>query len=49
MIETIPNNVNKDKKNYLGVRFIPLKNIGKPKIISNLSEDLIKESISKHI
>ena len=50
MIETILNNINKDKKkNYLGVRFILLKNIGKPIIVSNLSKDLIKESISKHI
>jgi 3-dehydroquinate synthase len=50
IIEIILNNINKDKKkNYLGVRFVLLKNIGKPKIVSNLSKDLIKESISKHI
>ena len=50
IIKIILNNINKDKKkNYLGVRFVLLKNIGKPIIVSNLSKDLIKESISKHI
>jgi 3-dehydroquinate synthase len=50
IIKIILNNIQKDKKtNYLGVRFILLKDIGKPKIVSNLNKDLIKESISKHV
>jgi len=50
IIEIILKNINKDKKkNYLGVRFVLLQNIGKPKIVSNINFNLIKESISKHV
>ena len=33
----------KIKKNYKGIRFVLLKGIGNPKIISPLKPDLIKE------
>ena len=50
MLETIFENISKDKKkNHSGVRFVLLKNIGKPKIVSNLDQSLIKLSIQRLI
>lgn len=50
MLETIFENISKDKKkNYSGVRFVLLKEIGKPKIISNIDPELIKYSIKRLI
>lgn len=48
--EIIFNNISKDKKkNHSGIRYILLEGIGNPKIISNVNNNLIKESISKHV
>lgn len=48
--EIIFNNIHKDKKkNYSGIRYVLLDGIGKPKIVSNVENSLIKDSILKHI
>ena len=48
--EIIFNNISKDKKkNHSGIRYILLDGIGNPKIISNVDNNLIKESIFKHV
>ena len=50
ILSIIFKNISKDKKkNYKGIRFVLLKGIGNPKIISPLKPDLIKESISRLI
>ena len=33
------------KKNHTGVRYVLLKGIGKPQIVSNVDESIVKESI----
>ena len=46
MLSIILNNIIKDKKkNHTGVRYVLLKGIGKPQIVSNVDEVLVKESI----
>ena len=50
ILSIIFRNISKDKKkNYKGIRFILLKDIGNPKVISTLKPDLIKESIYRLI
>lgn len=48
--EIIFNNISKDKKkNHSGIRYVLLDGIGKPKLVSNVNINLIKESIFKHV
>jgi 3-dehydroquinate synthase len=50
MLNKIFRNISKDKKkNHTGIRFVLLKEIGNPKIISNFNTKIIKESISRLI
>ena len=50
MLNIIYKNISKDKKkNHTGVRFVLLNGVGKPKIISNFKEELIKTSILRLI
>lgn len=46
ILRIILNNIIKDKKkNHTGVRYVLLKGIGKPQIVSNVDESIVKESI----
>ena len=47
--EIIFNNISKDKKDHSGIRYVLLDGIGKPKLVSNVNINLIKESIFKHV
>jgi 3-dehydroquinate synthase len=48
MLKIILKNISKDKKkNYTGVRYVLLKGIGRPEIVSNVGENIVKESILK--
>jgi len=50
MLNKIFKNISKDKKkDHTGVRFVLLKDIGNPKIVSNFDIKIIKESISRLI
>ena len=50
MLNIIYKNIFKDKKkNHTGIRFVLLNGIGKPSIVSNFNERLIKESIVRLI
>ncbi len=46
ILRIILKNIIKDKKkNHTGVRYVLLKGIGKPQIVSNVDENIVKESI----
>ena len=50
MLNKIFKNISKDKKkNHTGIRFVLLKKIGNPMIVSNFNKKIIKESISRLI
>ena len=50
MLNIIFKNIFKDKKkNHTGIRFVLLNGVGKPNIVSNFKESLIKESILRLI
>tara|TARA_B110000967_G_C18853641_1_gene545934 strand:- start:725 stop:1828 length:1104 start_codon:yes stop_codon:yes gene_type:complete len=50
MLNIIYRNISKDKKrNHTGIRFVLLNGIGKPKIVSNFKEELVKTSILRLI
>ena len=50
MLNIILKNISKDKKkNHTGNRFVLLKQIGNPKIVSNINPNIVKESILRLI
>ena len=49
IIETIQNISKDKKKNHTGNRFVLLKQIGNPKIVSNINPNIVKESILRLI
>ena len=50
ILKIIFDNISKDKKkNHLGIRFVLLNGVGKPKIVSSLDSELVKLSIQRLI